>query len=127
MVHTNIMRFAANYFYRGQLRAMFVLFPDPHFKRSNHRRRVVTPNFLALYAYTLQVGGKLYVCTDVRELFDWMVTCLTEHPLFERVEGAEMDDDPCVELMKTATEEGKKVTRLSGSKFPAVFRRIAAA
>ena len=120
------MKFAPNYFHKAQLSRMFLLFPDPHFKRSNHRRRVVTPNFLALYAYCLRVGGKLYVVTDVRALFDWMVECLQAHPLFERVVGAEMDSDRCVEVMQAATEEGRKVTRLSGSKFPAVFRRIEA-
>jgi tRNA (guanine-N7-)-methyltransferase len=121
-----VMKFAPNYFYRGQLRAMFVLFPDPHFKRSNHRRRVITANFLALYAYCMRVGGKVYLITDVLELFEWMVQCMEAHPLFERVVGEEMDSDPCVALMSSATEEGKKVTRLSGNKYPAVFRRIEA-
>ena len=34
-------------------------------------------------------------------------------------------DDPCIEAMTNGTEEGQKVSRQSGNKYPAVFRRIA--
>ena len=118
------MRYAPNYFRRQQLSAMFCLFPDPHFKRSNHRRRLLSDNCLAVYAYCLRPGGRLYICTDVRELFEWMLQRLTAHPLFARLSEQEMADDPCVSVMQTATEEGQKVSRLSGSKYPAVFRRL---
>ena len=125
VVHTNVMKYAPNYFHRGQLRAMFVLFPDPHFKRANHRRRVLASAFLPLYAYCLRLGGKLYTVTDVKELAEWMAERLRECPLFERVDDEELSGDPCVDAMLNGTEEGKKVTRLSGNKYPAVWRRIA--
>lgn len=125
VVHTNIMKYAPNYFHRGQLRAMFVLFPDPHFKKANHRRRVLATAFIPLYAYCLQLGGMMYTVTDVKELADWMAARMSESPLFERVGEEELKDDPCVEAMMNGTEEGKKVTRLSGNKYPAVWRRIA--
>ena len=32
--------------------------------------------------------------------------------------------DPCTEIMRTYTEEGKKVERNNGPKLPAVFRRV---
>ena len=124
VVHTNIMKYAPNYFHRGQLRAMFVLFPDPHFKKANHRRRVLANAFIPLYAYCLQLGGMLYTVTDVKELADWMAARMAESPLFERVRDEELTDDPCVDAMMNGTEEGKKVARLSGNKYPAVWRRI---
>lgn len=34
------------------------------------------------------------------------------------------DADPVVEKLFVSTEEGQKVTRNQGDKFPAVFRRI---
>ena len=37
------------------------------------------------YAYVLKQGGKIYVITDVKELYDWEVEHLDMHPLFERV------------------------------------------
>lgn len=53
MMRTNIMRFCPNLFHRGQLEKMFILFADPHFKRSNYRRRVINDSFLAYYAYCM--------------------------------------------------------------------------
>ena len=52
---------------------MFFLFPDPHFKKSNFRRRVINQNFLASYAYCLREGGLAYTITDVKDLHEWMV------------------------------------------------------
>jgi tRNA (guanine-N7-)-methyltransferase len=124
VVRTNIMKFAPNYFRKGQLDKMFFCFPDPHFKKSKFRRRVINPNFLAIYAYILRVGGMLYTISDVKDLHEWMAKHLSEHPLFERVSMEELKDDPCVPAMTDKTEEGQKVTKNNGSKFPAVFRRI---
>lgn len=35
---------------------MFFLFPDPHFKRTKHKWRIISPTLLAEYAYVLRVG-----------------------------------------------------------------------
>ena len=126
VVKTNIMKFAPNYFRRGQLDSIFILFADPHFKKSNHRRRVISANFLAIYAYILKVGGLIYTITDVKDLHEWEVSWLDKHPLFERIPNEELANDAGFIAMHHATEEGQKVTRLSGQKYPAVFRRIAA-
>lgn len=39
-----------------QLAKMFFLFPDPHFKRTKHKWRIISPTLLAEYAYVLRVG-----------------------------------------------------------------------
>ncbi|PNI39141.1 METTL1 isoform 8, partial [Pan troglodytes] len=31
--------------------------PDPHFKRTKHKWRIISPTLLAEYAYVLRVGG----------------------------------------------------------------------
>ncbi|CAN6681951.1 unnamed protein product [Malus baccata var. baccata] len=46
------------------LSKMFFLFPDPHFKEKNHRRRVISPFLLDEYAYVLEGGGIIYTNTD---------------------------------------------------------------
>lgn len=125
VVRTNSMKYIPNYFAKGQLTKMFFLFPDPHFKEKNHRRRVISPHLLDEYAYTLQVGGIIYTITDVEELGDWMRACLEDHPMFEALTSQELEEDPVVKLLSTATEEGQKVARNGGQTFQAVFRRIA--
>ncbi|KHJ85961.1 putative methyltransferase [Oesophagostomum dentatum] len=67
--------------------------------------------------------GLIYTITDVKELHEWMVRHLSEHPLFERLTKEEEEADPVVPLLFESTEEGQKVTRNEGEKFPAVFRR----
>jgi tRNA (guanine-N7-)-methyltransferase len=77
------------------------------------------------YAYVLEVGGIIYTITDVEELGEWMKTCLDNHPMFEALTEEELQADPAVKLLCTATEEGQKVARNGGQTFQAVYRRIA--
>jgi len=35
------MKFLPNHFRKGQLEKLFFLFPDPHFKKANIRRRII--------------------------------------------------------------------------------------
>ena len=120
----NAQKFLPNFFDKAQLEKMFFCFPDPHFKRSKHKSRIITPALLAQYAYVLRPGGKLYHITDVEDLHEWMYKHCGEHPLFEKVEENEMNEDPCVQVMVSETEEGKKVEREGRSKYWAVWRRI---
>ena len=43
-------------FFLFQLSKMFFLFPDPHFKKTKHKWRIISPTLLAEYAYCLRVG-----------------------------------------------------------------------
>ncbi|KAG5048528.1 hypothetical protein AAZX31_04G076500 [Glycine max] len=124
VVRTNSMKYIPNYFEKGTLSKMFFLFPDPHFKEKNHRRRVISPFLLDEYAYVLEVGGIIYTISDVEELGDWMKSCLENHPMFEALTEKELEADPVVKLLSSATEEGQKVARNEGQTFQAVFRRI---
>ena len=137
-VRANTMKFLPNFFDKGQLRKIFLCFPDPHFKARKHKARIVSPTLATEYAYVLRPGeGRVYTITDVEDLHRWMVGHFAAHPSFERVppeEEAVADEtdetdgngtsDPCVRIMRTATEEGKKVSRNGGQKFVAIFRRI---
>ena len=122
---------------------MFFLFPDPHFKKSKHKWRIINETLLAEYAYVLREGGRLYTVTDVEDLFEWEVKHLTAHPLFRRFKichtvlinisriyrrltSSEQEADPVVAKLFESSEEGQKVTRNSGSKWCAVFESVAA-
>ena len=100
-------------------------FPDPHFKRKNHPRRIVSDRLLSEYAYFLRpTTGRLYCITDVEELHQWHVTHCRSHPLFRELSPEEMDADPCVAAMRVETEEGKKVERAGAAKYYAVYQRL---
>lgn len=124
-VRTNSMKHMPHFFRKGQLSKLFFLFPDPHFKTANHRRRIIQHSLLAEYAFTLAVGGLLYLVTDVEELGQWMSDKLGEQKCFERLSVADMETDLVVPILFTGSEEGQKVERNEGKRFLQVFRRIA--
>ncbi|KAI2633507.1 putative methyltransferase-domain-containing protein [Xylaria nigripes] len=123
-LRANTMKFLPNFFRKGQLSKMFICFPDPHFKHRKHKARIVSTTLNSEYAYALRPGGIVYTITDVEDLHDWMVRHFEAHPSFKRVPEEEQEADPCVEIMKTETEESKKVERNKGQKFVALFRRL---
>ncbi|CAK9816864.1 tRNA (guanine-N(7)-)-methyltransferase [Anthophora quadrimaculata] len=123
-LRTNAMKYLPNYFHKSQLKKMFFLYPDPHFKKSKHKWRIINKTLLAEYAYVLAEGAIVYTVTDVKDLHKWMVQHFHEHPLFNEVPKEELDQDPIVEKLYESTEEGQKVTRNKGDKFLAVFKRI---
>lgn len=125
-LRNNTMKYLLNYFEKGQLSKIFILFPDPHFKRRKHKWRIINPTLLDEYAYVLKVGGLIYTITDVPDLYDWMKEHLDDHPLFERVDVDELhkQGDICVNLIHNSTEEGAKVSRNKGLKLPNIYRRI---
>lgn len=123
-VRTNAMRYIPNYINKGQLHKMFFLFPDPHFKRTKHKWRIINDALLAEYAYVCANNAIVYIATDVKDLYDWMVEHFTRHPLFQPLTESELANDKMVTLITTSTEESKKVERNEGDKFYAAFRRI---
>ncbi|ESO97474.1 hypothetical protein LOTGIDRAFT_214330 [Lottia gigantea] len=123
-IRSNAMKYLPNFFHKGQLSKMFFLFPDPHFKKTKHKWRIISTTLLAEYAYVLQEGGLVYTITDVKDLHDWMVEHFIQFPLFQRVPDDELKSDLVVEKLYDSTEEGQKVTRNSGDKYLAVFKRL---
>ncbi|MXQ93884.1 hypothetical protein E5288_WYG008120 [Bos mutus] len=108
-LRSNAMKHLPNFFHKGQLTKMFFLFPDPHFKRTKHKWRIISPTLLAEYAYVLR--GLVYTITDVLELHEWMCTHFEGHPLFERVPLEELWQ----QKPKAADWEGQKTLDQKGS------------
>ncbi|MBW0478800.1 hypothetical protein O181_018515 [Austropuccinia psidii MF-1] len=129
VIRANAMKFLPNFFKKHQLKKMFFLFPDPHFKARKHKARIISPTLLSEYGYVLRPNGLLYTITDVKDLHLWMVKHLDAHPLFKKIEVDEViksdsREERIIEAVKNLTEEGKKVARNDGDKFLAIFRRI---
>ena len=124
VLRANTMKFLPNFFRKAQLEKVFICFPDPHFKARKHKQRIVSTTLGSEYAYVVRPGGVVYTITDVPDLHEWMVQHFEAHPSFERVKEEEQEADPCVGIMRTETEEGKKVERHKGQKHVALFRRL---
>lgn len=62
VLRTNAQKYLPNYFRKAQLQKLFFLFPDPHFKVQNHRRRIISHQLLTEYAYLLEVTPTPVTC-----------------------------------------------------------------
>lgn len=120
----NAQRHLVNLFEKHQLNKIFFLFPDPHFKAKNWRRRIVTPSSAAEFAYVLRPGGRLYTITDVEDLGGWMAGVLDDCAMFRRLSDDELAGDAAAGLLSVATEEGQKVARNGGRTFRACYERL---
>jgi len=64
------------------LDGIYILNPDPWPKTRHHKRRIVNPDNLDIFARILKPGAQLIMTTDVPDLADWMVTHANNHPDF---------------------------------------------
>jgi tRNA (guanine-N7-)-methyltransferase len=55
---------------------VFAFHPDPWFKKRHNNRRLIKPSFVAILEQKMKVGGRLYLSTDVPELWESMVESL---------------------------------------------------
>lgn len=51
-------------FKEGELRAIYINFPDPWPKKRHSKRRLIKPAFVKLLSDKLEPGGKIHVATD---------------------------------------------------------------
>ena len=65
------------------LDGIYILNPDPWHKKRHHKRRIINPDNLDVFARILKPGGELILSTDVPYLADWMVTHAARHKDFK--------------------------------------------
>ena len=64
----------------GEVQELWTFFPDPWPKKKHHKRRLVTPDFAALVASRLRIGGCWRLATDWGEYADQMCAVLEAEP-----------------------------------------------
>ena len=57
---------------------IYIPFPDPHIRRANHNRRLISPGFLRIYSKLLISNGKVHFKTDNIDLYDYALKTITE-------------------------------------------------
>jgi tRNA (guanine-N7-)-methyltransferase len=68
-----------------------VQFPDPWPKKKHHKRRVVTPEFVASVATALRPGGSLHIATDIADYFDELLLVVEGSGAFRLVTEGRYD------------------------------------
>ena len=72
----------------GSVRRFFLNFPDPFFKRRQHKRRAINPGLMAAIGRALAPGGELYVQTDIFALALDAMAALEADDGFSNVAGS---------------------------------------
>lgn len=72
----------------GSLDAILVFFPDPWPKKRHHKRRLVQPAVVSLFARCLRVGGRLHLATDWTPYAEQMLVVVEGHGAFRNCWGA---------------------------------------
>lgn len=123
VLRANSMKMQLNIFYKAQLDKIFFCFADPHFKKANHSKRIINKYLLNEYSYMLKVHGRLYIITDVKDLYDWEQCVLRQNACFKELSREEIEKDPFTEYMKN-TNEAKKVIKIQGAMYYSIYERV---
>ncbi|RVD93344.1 S-adenosylmethionine-dependent protein [Tubulinosema ratisbonensis] len=122
--HTNAMFFLPNFFKKNSLEKIFILFPDPHFKKKKQKARIVCYQMTHIFDYLLKDEGKIYISTDVEELFEYMCESFINNKVFRRLSEMECLRDDIYEMTFTRTDESTRAAVKTGKTFATIFEKI---
>ena len=92
----------------GQLAELWTFFPDPWHKKRHHKRRLVTPDFAALVATRLSLGGVWRLATDWADYAEQMVEVLDAEPALVGGVVPRWDDRPVTRFERRGVEQGRE-------------------
>lgn len=81
LLHGDALDFLRDHLPPDSLAGVRVFFPDPWPKKRHHKRRLITPKFVALLASRLAPGGRLHLATDWQHYAERMLEICTAEPL----------------------------------------------
>ncbi len=65
-------------FNANSVEEIYIPFPDPHVRRSNQNRRLISPFFLKIYKELLIDSGLIHFKTDNQNLYDYALKVISE-------------------------------------------------
>ncbi|MCU0364654.1 MAG: tRNA (guanosine(46)-N7)-methyltransferase TrmB [Ignavibacteriaceae bacterium] len=65
-------------FKQKSVEEIFIPFPDPHFRRANQNKRLISSSFLDMYKWLLTEDGQIHFKTDNQELFEYALKTISD-------------------------------------------------
>lgn len=105
--------FLPTYFAAGEIKDIWITFPDPQLRTSRAKKRLTHPRFLRLYREIMAPGGQVHLKTDSPDLyaFTLKVIELFELPLFEASDDVYKLETVSPELSIRTHYEGLDIAR----------------
>ena len=84
--------------------------PDPWPKKKHHKRRLIQPRTVALFARALKAEGEVWLSTDVGNYAEWMKECFDNSGLFDAMPTrgrfiTHLEESPVTAPLRTRYEE----------------------
>mmetsp|Transcript_15135 Transcript_15135/g.22003 ORF Transcript_15135/g.22003 Transcript_15135/m.22003 type:complete len:313 (+) Transcript_15135:65-1003(+) len=70
--NVDLERILEKYAIYGEVGLVSVQYPDPHFKKSHQKRRVLTPQLVHTLAKYMKEGREIFIQSDIKDVFDNM-------------------------------------------------------
>lgn len=102
--------------YPGKVAFLCVQFPDPHFKRKHHKRRVVDNAFIEMVAELLDEGAWFFVQSDVEEAAAQMRDRIDAFPQYFRRDGEYTPRDSALDVERVRSGEGEEFWTRDGKR-----------
>lgn len=119
-IKTNALFFLPNIFKEKSLEKIFILFPDPQFKKKKKKARIISEDLIFLYHFLLEKNGKIYFSTDVKEYFDYVMDIFNKNDFFEKID----DEVDFYKEITEGTDESDRAGKKTGAIFGAIFKKI---
>lgn len=91
--------------------------PDPWPKKRHHKRRIIQPETVELFAKSLKPGGEVWLSTDIIEYADWMEECFEASDHFEKLSTKRRFIEMSVETTITTRFEQKAIRQGRNTSF----------
>lgn len=65
------------------LQLIMIQFPDPWFKKKHHKRRLIQPELVKIFAEYLQKDSQIFIQSDVKEVAEEICDRFLENPYFQ--------------------------------------------
>lgn len=80
----------AEYFQPGEVKEIWITFPDPQLRWSKLKKRLTHPKFLRLYQQVLKPGGKIHLKTDSPDLYSFTKQVVELYKLIVHADTADL-------------------------------------
>lgn len=112
----------ATLFKPSSLEGMFITFPDPWWKRKHAKRRLVDTRFAEELAALVQVGGSVWVKTDVEMIAQEIEAALVSRPEFSAPIAFEREELPLTYRETSCVKYGLPVHRFRVQRLDVPFQ-----
>jgi len=120
----NILNDVHSKFIIKNVKSISFNFPDPWFKKRHCKRRIIQPDFIRILSNTLQKGSLIFIKTDVKDLFDYMDSTISNNFNFKKIDRKEFNYSQSFNPNKVKTNREKYAIDKQNDIFEKIYIKI---